>query len=124
MTEFKIEPIKQVIIHDLVHEDIENFLHHCYADSEISKIWVDGIIIDYTALLVVSQIAVEQSMKGIKYYEKLVFVKYPKYTKSVKWNGGNYELMLRNYNNNPRFKALAKWIKSQPVWKKIPEKMT
>jgi len=121
MTEFKIEPIQQVIIHDLVHEHIENFLHHCYADSGISKIWVDGIIIDYTPLLSLSEIVVKQSMKGIKCYEKLVFVKYPKYTKNVKWNGGNYELMLRNYNNNPRFKALAKWIKSQPAWKTKPE---
>ena len=50
MTEFKIESIQQVIIHDLVHEDIENFLHHCYADCDISKIWVDGIIIDFFIL--------------------------------------------------------------------------
>ena len=59
----------------------------------------------------------KMSIKGIKYYEKLIFVKHPKYVKSVKWNGGNYELMLRNYDNHPRFKELAKWIKSQPAWK-------
>jgi len=122
MTEFKIEPIRQVIIHDLVHEDIENFLHHCYVDIDISKIWVDGIIIDYTGIGF-SETLVKESMNGIKRYEKLVFVKYPKYAKSVKWNGANYELMLRNYNNNPRFKALAKWIKSQPAWKTTPEGM-
>ena len=122
MIVFKIEPIRQVIIHDLVHEDIENFLHHCYVDSVISEIWVDGIIINYTSLGF-GDTLVKESIKGIKRYEKLVFVKYPKYTKTVKWNGGNYELGLRNYNNNPRFRALAKWIKSQPVWKKVPEKM-
>ena len=120
MTEFKVEPIQQVIIHDLVHEDLENFLHHCYADSYISKIWVDGIIIDFTTLSF-AETLVKQSMKGIKYYEKLVFVKYPKYAKTVKWNGGNYELVLQNYNNNQRFRALAKWIKSQPAWKRTPE---
>ena len=120
MTAFKVEPIKQVIIHDLIHEDIENFLHHCYVDSFTSKIWVDGIIVDYTASLF-SDTLDEMSIKGIKYYEKLIFVKYPKYVKSVKWNGGNYEIMLRNYNNHPRFRALAKWIKSQPAWKTKPE---
>jgi len=122
MTEFKVEPIQQVIIHDLVHEDVENFLHHCYVDSNISKIWVDGIIIDYTTLFS-AEILAKQSLKGIKHYEKLVFVKYPKYVKAVKWNGGNYELMLQNYNNNPRFRALAKWIKSQPAWKRTPERL-
>ncbi len=122
MTEFKVEPIQQVIIHDLVHEDLENFLHHCYADSDVSKIWVNGVIIDYTTLFS-AEILAKQSLKGIKYYEKLVFVKYPKYAKTVKWNGGNYELMLQNYNNNPRFRALAKWIKSQPAWKRTPERL-
>lgn len=122
MTEFKIEPIQQVIIHDLIHEDIENFLYHCYTDSHISKIWVDGMIIDFSTYGL-SKILIKQSIQGIKHYEKLVFVKYPKYAKSVKWNGGNYELMLRNYNNHPRFKALAKWIKSQPTWKTTPEEM-
>jgi len=29
MTEFKLEPIKQVIIHDLVHESLDNFLQQC-----------------------------------------------------------------------------------------------
>ena len=122
MTEFKIEPIRQMIIHDLIHEEIENFLHHCYADSQVSKIWVDGIIIDYTPLGF-GETTQKESMKGIKRYSKLVFVKYQKYAQTVKWNVCNYELVLRNYNNNPRFRALAKWIKSQPVWKTIPEKI-
>lgn len=121
MTEFKIEPIQQVIIHDLIHDDLENYLHVCYLSGTISSIWVDGMIIGLVPLDS-AQLSSEQSMKNIKYYEKLVFVKYPKYTKSVKWNGGNYELVLRNYTNYPRFVELAKWIKSQPVWKMTPEK--
>ena len=122
MTEFKIEPIQQVIIHDLIHEDMENFLHVCYVSSLISAIWVDGIIISLVPLDS-SHVNSEQSIRNLKYFERIFFVKYPKYTKSVKWNGGNYELMLRNYKNLPRFIELAKWIKSQPVWKTTPEEM-
>ena len=123
MTEFKVEPIQQVIIHDLIHEEIENFLHHCYVRSMIDAIWVNGIIISLIPLTSL-EVSAKQSIKNLKYFERITFVKYPKYTKSVKWNGGNYELMLRNYNNNPRFKELAKWIKSQPVWKTKPEGLT
>ena len=122
MTEFKIEPIRQMIIHDLIHEQIENFLHQCYVSSIASVIWVEGIIISLVPLTS-EDISAEQSTKNLKYFERVVFVKYPKYTKSVKWNGGNYELQLRNYQNYPRFTALAKWIKSQPVWKTTPEKI-
>ena len=122
MTEFKLEPIQQVIIHDLVHDDVENFLHLSYVYGAISAIWVDGIIMGLEPL-VSHQTSSEQSIKNLRYYEKIVFVKYPKYTKSVKWNGGNYELVLRNYKNHPRFVELAKWIKSQPIWKTTPEGM-
>ena len=122
MTEFKLEPIQQMIIHDLIHDDVENFLHVCYVGNVISAIWVDGIIIGLEPLAS-SQTDAEQSIKNLKYYEKMVFVKYSKYTKSVKWNGGNYELVLRNYENYPRFVELAKWIKSQPIWKTTPEGM-
>ncbi len=120
MVEFKVEPIHQIIIHDLIHEDLENFLHQCYSVGSLSAIWVGGIIIDVTPLKS-REIDSKQSIKGIKYFETITFVKYPKYAKKVKWNGGNYEIILRNYSNYARFIALAKWIKSQSVWEFTPE---
>ncbi len=122
MIEVKIESIQQVIIHDIIHEDIENFLHQCYVHSVITAIWVNGIIIDLTPLTSF-EVSAKQSIKNLKYFERITFVKYPKFAKSVKWNGGNYELMLRNYNNSPRFKELAKWIKSHSAWKIKPERI-
>ena len=115
-TEFTIESVKQVIIQDLIHENMENFLHQCYVKGVVSTVWVDGVIIDPKNCIFRGDQEYRNVTNGIKFYEKLVFVKYQKYTKSVKWNGGNYELNLLNYNNHPRFRALAKWIKSQPVW--------
>ena len=120
MTEFKLEPIKQVIIHDLVQENLDNFLYDCVAWSTTKLKWVDGIILDFTALHSHEELA-KKSIRGIKYYEKLTFVKFPKYSKRIKWNGGNYEIILLNYTNNQRFRELAKWIKSQPVWKLDPK---
>ena len=120
MTEFKLEPIKQVIIHDLVHESLDNFLHHCVTLRTPFLRWIDGIIIDFS-ILRSDEEAFRKSIKGIKYYEKLIFVKFPKYSKIVKWNGGNFEIVVLNYNNNQRFRELAKWIKSQPVWKLDPK---
>lgn len=121
MTEFKLEPVKQVIIQDIIHQDIDIFLHQCYTDTEICARWVDEMIITLRPLS--GSGAYKTMIEGIRYYESLTFVKYPNYIKSVKWNGGNYELMLLDYSNNPRFCELAKWIKSQPIWKTTPEKM-
>ncbi len=122
MIEFKLEPIKQMIITNLVQESLEIFLYHKYTFSRIVSIWIDGMIIELSSYTSCNQ-EYKDMTNGISYYEELIFVKYPKYTKSVRWNGGNYELMLLNYNNDPRYKALAKWIKSQPIWKTTPEEL-
>jgi len=120
MTEFKIEPIKQVIIHDLVHESLDNFLQQC-ATLRITFVrWVDGMII-YLSTSPSDEEAYRKSMKGIKYYDKVIFVKFPKYSEKVKWNGGNIEVALLNYNNFQRFRELAKWIKTQSAWKLEPD---
>lgn len=122
MIEFKFEPLKQIIIHDLIHENLENFLYHCYTVSQTSAMWIDGIIIGIIESQSNLEIGFEKTVNGIQHYDKVIFVKCPKYTKSLKWNGGNYEILLQNDTNFPELKALAKWIKSQPVWKTTPEK--
>ena len=120
MTGFKLEPIKQVIIHDIVQESLDNFLHQCLAQGKTTVPWVDGMIIEFILHYSPDE-SYKKSMEGIKLYEKLIFVKFQKYSKTVKWNGGNYEIILLNYSNNERFRELAKWIKSQPIWKSDPK---
>ncbi len=120
MTVFKIRPVKEVLITDLIQDELENFLYICRISNIHGAIWVEGMIIFLVPALQTDK-NVERQFDGSRIYEKVIFVKYPKYTQTVKWNGGNYELPLRNYMNIPRFRELAKWIKFQPVWKTKPE---
>ena len=120
MTEFKIKPVEKVFITDLIQDELENFLYICRISNIPSAIWVEGMIILLVPAIQTDK-NVERQLEGSRIYEKVVFVKYPKYEQTVKWNGGIYELPLRNYKNLPRFRELAKWIKSQPVWKTKPE---
>jgi len=120
MIEFKIKPVKEVLITDLIQDDLENFLYISRVSNASSAIWVEDMIIGLLPSPTTEK-NVERYFEGIRIYEKVVFVKYPKYTKTVKWNGGNFELGLRNYKNFPRFVELAKWIKTQPVWNETLE---
>ena len=120
MTLFTIKPVEEVLIADLIQDDLENFLYISRVSNVASAIWVENMIMGLIPPLT-SEKNVERYFEGTKIYERVFFVKYPKYTKTVKWNGGNYELALRNYKNIPRFVELAKWIKTQPVWDKILE---
>ena len=120
LTLFTIKPVEEVLIADLIQDDLENFLYISRVSNASSAIWVDGMIIGLHPSPPTEK-NVERYFEGTRIYERVVFVKYPKYAKAVKWNGGNYELALRNYKNIPRFVELAKWIKTQPVWNEVRE---
>ncbi len=123
MTEFRIEPINEVIVTDLHQDSLDNFLYSYRCFGITTAIWVDGIIIQ----LVVNsknKLFEKYDLIGKRLYEQVIFVKYPEYKKTVKLGDENYEIALRNYNNFPRFRELAKWIKTQPVWETIPERVT
>ena len=121
MTEIKFEPVKQIMIQKVTQEDLGNFLYHCYVKGALSRTWIDGIILEQRGSTSGDSEYVDMT-KGKEYYENLVFVKLPKYKKSIKWNGGNYELVLLNNNNDSNLREIAKWIKSTPEWEKIPER--
>ena len=120
MINFVHKPVNEVLVGDLLQESIENFLHVCKIQMVPNAIWVDGIII-LIAPTPRTDKMVDKYLEGKRMYDLVVFVKYPKYTETVKHNGGTFEFPLRNYKNYTRFKELAKWIKSQPEWDTIPE---
>jgi hypothetical protein len=120
LTVFTLKPVKEVIVTELVQEDLEIFLFSCRIGSVSNVIWVDGMII-ILILSTPTEKNVERYFEGYRIYEKIIFVKYPKYSKTVKWNGGSFELALKNYKNHPRFVELAKWIKTQSVWNEVRE---
>ena len=124
MTEFTHEPFEKIIIKNLVQETLKNFLYQCYSCHAPDAIWVDGILMyPHRYKSGTSTREYDDMVKGIKYYETLYFVKFPKYKLTLKWKeGGSYEVRLLHYNNNPQIRELAKWIKSQPIWNTVPEK--
>jgi hypothetical protein len=121
MTIFTIKPIKEVMVSELIQESLENFLYTCKIVGVHNAIWAQGMIILVMPAKATDKIA-ERQLNGSRFYELVVFVKFPKYAKSVAWNGGTFELPLRDYTNYPRFCEFADWVKQQPEWKEKMEK--
>jgi hypothetical protein len=123
MIHFKHEPVEEVIIKNLVNESLENFLYECYTLRFKEALWVDGVIIrPRNFIFGAGEKEYDDLMNGTRCYEKVTFVKFPRYAESVKWkDGGSYDLNLLNYSNNSKFRELAKWIKTQPEWDEKPE---
>ncbi len=124
MTELIHEPFEKIIIKNLVHENLETFLYECYVKKPKEVFWVDGMMILVTKFIYgAGKREYDDMVKGTKYFEKITFVKLPKYVASLKWkDGGSFDLKLLNYNNDKKFRDIAKWIKTQPIWNTEPEK--
>ena len=124
MTEFKHEPMEKIIIKNLVHENLDNLLYECYVHKFNEVFWVDGMmLLTRKFIFGAGKKEYENMIEGVQYFEKITFVKLPKCVPSLKWKDGvDYDLKLLNYNNNSKFRELAKWIKTQPIWNTVPEK--
>jgi len=120
MINFVHRPVSEVHVGDLLQENLENFLHTCKVSLIPNAIWVDGVIL-YVSPSFTSEENIERFFEGKRMYDSVVFVKHTHYVPSVKFNGGTFELPLRNYTNFTRFREFVKWIKSQPEWEKVPE---
>jgi hypothetical protein len=121
MTKFQLEPIEKVIVKNLVHDNIENLISECNLKRLREVYWVNGMIIAIPKLIYGGNREYEDMVKGIQYFAKVVFVKYPKYVSSITQKNCVGYIRVLNYGNNNKIKELANWIESQPIWKTIPE---
>ena len=122
MSKFSHEPIEKIIVKNLVHENIDNLISQCNYRRQPEVFWVNGMIISIPKLIYANgEIEYKNMMNSVQYYEKIVFVKFPKYVSNItRKNCVDYVRVL-DYSNNNKFKELANWIESQPIWKTIPE---
>ena len=122
MTKFQHESIEKIIVKNLVHEDPDNLIHQVVSERRYHVYWVNGMIIYIPTLIFgVGKQEYDDMVKGIQYFQKVVFAKFPKYMSSVTQKNCANHITLLDYSNNNKFKELSNWIESQPIWKTIPE---
>ena len=124
MTKFIHEPFEKIIVKNLVHEDLDNLIHQCLSRDKPEVFWVNGMIIATKKLIFgAGKKEYDNMEKGIQYFEKISFVKFPKYVSSITQKDCVKYVRVLDYSNNNKFKELSNWIESQPIWKTIPEPM-
>ena len=124
MTKFIHEPFEKIIVKNLVHEDLDNLIHQCLSRDRPEVFWVNGMIIATKKLIFgAGKKEYDNMEKGIQYFEKISFVKFPKYVSSITQKDCVKYVRVLDYSNNNKFKELSNWIESQPIWKTIPEPM-
>ena len=100
MTEFTNEPIKKIIVKNLVHETFDNLVAQCYYRNQKVVFWVDGMIISIPKLIIgAGEKQYDDLKKGIQYVEKVVFVKFPIPVTNIAPTNSPEPIQLLNYSN-------------------------
>ena len=80
MTKFLHEPYEKIIVKNLVHENLENLISQCNYRRQPEIFWVNGMIIFIPKMIYGDGIKEYEDMsRGVQYFSKVVFVKFPKY---------------------------------------------
>ena len=115
MINFQYEPLKTVIVQRLAKETLDNFIDIAVNVDSKGFHWVDGLVIVISELEDMEE-TIKQKMNGIQYLDSVTFTKLEKYQKMICRKDGRVEVPLWDYSNQPFFKELVAWIKTQPIW--------
>ena len=114
MTEFVQEEYKKIIIRKVVKVDLDDFIAIVSnADANLAY-WTDGVLFTYF-FTPESEAMSALEIEGKGYMEKVVFAKYPQFTRTVK-SASNFEIAVVNMQTGGFYLDLVRWIKSRPIW--------
>lgn len=103
-----------VIVRDIIKVDVDDFIA-IMANADVGlAYWNNGVLFSYFLMPESEQLAVEES-RGVSYLEKIVFAKYPKYTKTVK-STMNYEMPVVSIQGSTVHNEMITWLKTTPAW--------
>ncbi|MDH5374334.1 MAG: hypothetical protein OEY40_02520 [Candidatus Bathyarchaeota archaeon] len=114
MVEFRYEPWKEIIVHEVLKRPLQTFLKESsmgIPQGGIGRpiLWVDGIIFTRSQLPDTDDI-VREKIKGILHYNSVNYTVHEKYQPEFKVEG-NIRIPVFDVTNNNIFREMAVWIK-------------
>ena len=114
MPNFIHREYKTVYIRDVVRMDLDDLITMMSGDTSAPAYWVDGVLfVAFSAEP--SESISKKEIEGIVYIEKMLFTKYPVFSRTAR-SAINYEIPVVNMQNSKLFGELVKWLKGQPFW--------
>lgn len=114
LPDFVHKEYNTVYIRDVIPMELDDLITMMSGDESELTYWVDGVLF-VTFSAIASEILAENEIEGITYVDRLIFTKYPEFSRTVK-SSTNFEIAVVNVQNSRLFSKLIHWIKSQPFW--------
>lgn len=115
MVEFEYQPWKKIVVHEIVELPLQDFLMKSSLGVESGAIgrhllWVDGFIVEHITLPDTEDV-VREKLQGVVHWSSLSFAVLEKFQEEFKV-AGNIRIPVVNLSNNPIFRELVPWIRT------------
>ena len=114
MTDFVHEPYKTIYVRDIIKLSLDDLINMMSTLESGNGYWVDGVLFASFAMTDSEELA-KHEVKGITYFDKIVFAKYENYRKTIK-SSTNLEIGILNMEKSELYRELIAWLKKQPIW--------
>lgn len=114
MTDFIYEEYDEIHIRDIINADLDDFIAMMsYTEAGLAY-WADGVLFACFAMTDSDTLA-KKEIAGVTYIDKVIFAKYPKFTRTVK-SAANFEIPAVNVSRSRLYSKLISWLKTHPAW--------
>lgn len=101
-------------IRDVIRMELDDLITMMSGDASGLTYWADGVL--FVAFSIdASESLAKKEIDGVTYIDRLIFTKYPGFSRTVK-STTNYEIPVVNVQNSNLFVKLISWLKTQPFW--------
>ena len=116
MTEFEYQPIKKIVIRQIIKDTYPDFVDSVVFANNIPARYCNGILFAFWATPR-SEVIAKNEFEGIYVWELLEFTKCDKKPDKLKRKDGIIEMAVIDVSRKQLFVDLVKWLKTQPMWK-------
>lgn len=103
-----------MVIRDIIRVDVDDLIIMMSSTESNLAYWADGVLFACFSMTESESLATLE-LEGITYIEKVIFAKYPKFTRTIK-STTNFEILAVNIQSSELYSDLINWLKSQPIW--------
>ena len=114
VTRFVRQRYNRMVIRDIIRVDVDDLIVMMSSTEANLAYWADGVLFACFSMAESESLSTLE-LEGTTYIERVIFAKYPTFTRTIK-STTNFEILAVNVQSSELYNDLIQWLKSQPIW--------
>lgn len=121
MVEVKYSPIKEIVVHEVIKHNLQDFIHMKVQPRQPNTVmipfrWIDGIVFTFGSVIPTEKLVNERVEKGIVHWDYIEFAEMPEFNANLVNPDNGATCRVIDGSNNTAVVEVIQWLKTQPQW--------